>query len=113
MLDRVLKLIVVATLGLFLVQATTGALASVLVAAVKIAGTLLGFIVGIAFLLGLLIQCARFITGHGARGARDGAARERALRQRVRRPSQGVPPMVNRHEDIRDPDPAINDRSDG
>ena len=120
MLDRFLKLIVTLTLALFLVQAVIGvvvrALEGALSGILKALGTTGGFFsqllvaaVVLSFLIGLLIRGLQFLTARDPRAARERATRNRAMRQRVRRPAEGVPPLGDRNDQLRDPDPAINE----
>jgi hypothetical protein len=117
-LDRMLKLVIVLTLLLFLVQAATGVLSRGIEALFMGAASTLGhassFLAGLlfsavmlCFLIGFLVRFIRFLTMRDPRVARERASRDRAMRQRVRRPSEGVPPLATHREHMADPDPAI------
>ena len=120
MLDRLLKLTVVLTLALFLVQAVTGLLIRVVEGTLtQVAGAfgrtggavggVLFAVAGVAFLVGALVRGVRFLGNHDPKVARERAARDRAVRQRVRRPAEGVPPVESHAEVLEDPDPAIGE----
>ena len=120
MLDRLLTLIVTLTLLLFLVQAVIGVLAralasllTTLVASVAHTGSVLGSLIaaflGVCFLVGLAVRTVQFIANRDPRAARERESRDRAVRQRVRRPSEGVPPVESHAEVLDDPDPAIGE----
>ena len=120
MLDRLLKLIVVLTLALFLVQAVIGMLIRVVEGMLSqvagafgraggAVGSVLFALAGVAFVIGLLMRGIRFIGDRDPKVARERAARERAMRQRVRRPAEGVPPVNNQRAHLADPDPAVGD----
>lgn len=65
----------------------------------------------VPFALGLAVRLTRFLTNPGAHSAKERASRERAIRQRVRRPAEGVAPFTSGHEYLSDPDPAVNDEA--
>ena len=120
MLDRLLKLIVVLTLALFLVQAVIGLLVRVVEGALtQVAGAfgrtggavggVLFAIGGAAFVIGLLVRGIRFLGNRDPKLARERAARDRAVRQRVRRPAEDVPPVESHVEVVADPDPAVGE----
>lgn len=124
MLDRILKLIVTLTLLLFLIQAVIGVLVRVLEAALRgffgSLGTVGGFLgqavtaLAVAcFAIGLVVRGARFVANRDPRAASERASRDRAVRQRVRRPAEGVPPEESRAEVLDDPDPAIGEEERG
>ncbi|MEP7027095.1 MAG: hypothetical protein ABI960_00740 [Candidatus Eisenbacteria bacterium] len=114
MLDRVLKLIVVLTLLLFLVQSVIGVLCRILEAALGGVATTLGSgaaslviaIAAICFLAGAIGRGFHFIANRDPRMARERASRDRAMRQRPRRPAEGVSP-VGGNKFLDDPDPAV------
>jgi hypothetical protein len=119
-LDRLLKLIVTLTLLLFLVQAVIGVLAralvvllSTFVASVAHTGSVLGglfaALLAICLVVGLAVRTVQFIANRDPRAAREREARNRAVRQRVRRPAEGVPPVESHAEVLDDPDPAIGE----
>ena len=121
MFDRFLKLIIAGTLALFFVQAVIGVLARVLEAALHallttlgtvggFIGYALGVVVVVGFLMGLLVRAAQFFANRDPRAARERVTRDRAVRQRVRRPAEGVPPVENRADVRDDPDPAIGEQ---
>lgn len=120
MLDRFLKLIIVGTLVLFFVQAVIGVLARVLEAALQALLAMLGtvgsfisyvlrIVLVMGFLIGLLVRAGKFIANRDPRAARERETRGRAVRQRVRRPAEGVPPVESHAEVLEDPDPAIGE----
>ena len=105
MLDRALKLIVTLTLLLFLLQSVIGVLCQVAeaalrgaVSAIGHAGSFLGSLliaVAMASLFaGLVVRLIQFVATRNPHAARKRASRERAMRQRVRRPAEGVRPLV-------------------
>ena len=119
-LDRLLKLIVTLTLLLFLLQAVIGlavrslsALFAAFFSSVLRAGSVVGGILAatlaIAFTVGLFVRAAQFVADRDPRAARERESRDRAVRQRVRRPAEGVPPVESRAEVLEDPDPAIGE----
>jgi hypothetical protein len=119
-LDRLLKLIVTLTLLFFLLQAVIGVLVSVLNAALYCAvsalghagnflGNVLVVVVEVFFLVGLIVRGAQFVANRDPRAARERATHDRAVRQRVRRPTEGVPPVESHAEVLDDPDPAIGE----
>jgi hypothetical protein len=123
-LDRFLKLIVTLTLLLFLVQAAIGvaartlaALLTTLVSGVAHAGSILGGIVvavlAASFVAGLGVRTVQFIANRDPRAVRERENRDRAVRQRVRRPAEGVPPVESHAEVLDDPDPAIGEGERG
>jgi uncharacterized membrane protein YciS (DUF1049 family) len=123
-LDRLLKLIVTLTLLLFLVQAVIGvaaralaALLATFVSGVAHAGSILGGIVvalfAVSFVIGLAVRTVQFIANRDPRAARERETRDRAVRQRVRRPAEGVPPVESHAEVLDDPDPAIGEEERG
>lgn len=123
MLDRFLKLIVLLTLLLFLLQAVIGVLCRVLESALmgtastighaaSFLGTLLVVVAMAFFLVGLLVRGVQIISTRDPRVAREHASRERAMRQRVRRPAEGAPPMNSYREQLDDPDPAIGEEDE-
>ncbi len=119
MLDRFIKLIVVLTLLLFLFQAVIGVLAQSLEALLRGARSMMGSVGGfvgalviLTFIVGLLVRGAQFISTRDSRAARERATRDRTVRQRVRRPSEGVPPVESRMKIFEDPDPAIGEERD-
>ena len=120
MLDRFLKLMVTLTLLLFLVHAVIGvfargltALLATLGASVAHAGSVPGDLVvaflGVCFIVGLAVRTVQFIANRDPRTARERATRDRSVRQRVRRPAEGVPPVESHAEVLDDPDPAIGE----
>jgi len=120
MLDRLLKLIVVLTLALFLVQAVIGLLVRIfegmltqVAAAFGRTGGALGgalfAVAGVAFVVGVLVRGIRSLGNRDPKVARERAARDRAVRQRVRRPAEGVPPVASNAEVLADPDPAVGE----
>ncbi|MEO7867203.1 MAG: hypothetical protein ABIU54_06165 [Candidatus Eisenbacteria bacterium] len=120
MLDRLLKLIVTLTLLLFLLQAVVGVLARALSAlfsmlvssavhASSIMGGMLAAVLTVSFAVGLVVRGAQLIANRDPRAARERASRDHTVRQRVRRPSEGVPPVEGRAEVVNDPDPAIGE----
>jgi hypothetical protein len=120
MLDRVLKLIVTLTLLLFLAQAVVGlvirslgALIGGAISGAVRAGSLVGSViiavVALCFFVGVIVRAARFIGNRDPRTARERASRDRAVRQRVRRPAEGVLPVTSRQATGADPDPAIGE----
>lgn len=120
MLDRVLKLIVTLTLLLFLLQAVIGVFTRVIeaalagaVTAVGHAGSFLGSLVvtvaAVCFMAGIIVRFVQFVATRDPRAARERASRGRAMRQRVRRPAEGVPPLNHHREHLTDPDPAIGE----
>jgi len=122
--DRLLKTIIVGTLLLFLVQAVIGVLARVVEAALhgvlSTLGTVGGFLGQVmaalavfSFLIGLMVRGIQFLGNRDPRTARERASRDRAVRQRVRRPAEGVPPVNHRDDHLRDPDPAVNEDQEG
>ena len=119
MLDRVLKLIVVLTLLLFLMQSVIGVLCRVLEAALVGVATALGcgaasFLIAVAanfFLVGAIGRGFQFIANRDPRAARERASRDRAMRQRPRRPAEGVAP-VGGDKFLEDPDPAVGTDED-
>ena len=124
MLDRLLKLIVTLTLLLFLVQAGIGvfaralvALLATLISSVAHTGSVLGSLVvaflAVCFVVGLAVRTVQFIASRDPRAAREREARDRAVRQRVRRPAEGVPPVESHAEVLDDPDPAIGEEERG
>lgn len=124
MLGRLLKLIVTLTLLIFLVQAVIGvaaralaALLATIVSSVAHAGSILGGIVvallGVSFAVGLAVRTVQFIANRDPRAVREREARDRAVRQRVRRPAEGVPPVESHAEVLDDPDPAIGEEERG
>src|SRR5262245_40565552 len=124
MLGRILKLIVTLTLLLFLIQAVIGVLARVLesmlresLSAIGSVGGLLGHalveLLVACFATGLVVRGAQFIANRDPRVARERTARDRAVRQRVRRPAEGVPPVESRAEVLDDTDPAIGEEERG
>ncbi len=68
------------------------------------------FMVAVPFGVGLLV---RLVRATDPRIARERQARDRAVRQRVRRPAEGVPPVEGRAEVLDDPDPAIGGEERG
>ena len=60
------------------------------------------------FLTGLLVRSVQFIANRNPGSLRERATRERALRLRVRRPAEGVPPAGNRRDFPDDSDPALD-----
>jgi ABC-type uncharacterized transport system permease subunit len=119
-LDRLLKLIVTLTLLLFLVQAVIGvaaralaALLTTFVSSVAHAGSILSGIVVALLAVGLAVRTVQFIANRDPRAAREREARARAVRQRVRRPAEGVPPVESHAEVLDDPDPAIGEEERG
>ena len=124
MLDRLLKLIVTLTLLLFLMQAVIGVAARALgamlatfVSSVEDAGSIVGGIVvallAVSFVTGLAVRTVQFIANRDPRVARERETRDRAVRQRVRRPAEGVPRVESRVEVLDDPDPAIGEEERG
>ena len=124
MLDQALKLIVSMTLLLFLLQAVIGVLSRVLEAALTGAVSAIGHIgsffgsllvaVAMACLFaGLLARLVRFVTSRDPRAAQQRDSRERAMRQRVRRPTEGIPPHNIRHNHVADADPAVGEEDGG
>lgn len=120
MLDRLLKLIVTLTLLLFLLQAVVGVVARILsplltmlVAGVLHIGSVLGGILvaglALAFTVGLVVHVVQFVANRDPRAVREREARDRAVRQRVRRPAEGAPPVASGAEVLEDPDPAIGE----
>ena len=120
MLDRILKLIVTLTLLLFLIQTVIGVLARVVEAALRglltSVGSVSGFfghalfaLVVLFLLIGLLVRGVQFVANRDPRVARERATRDRSVRQRVRRPAEGVPPIESNAEVLDDPDPAIGE----
>lgn len=120
MLDRFLKVIIAGTLALFFVQAVIGVLARVVQAALRdllgvlgTVGGLIGYVLGavivVGFLIGLLVRATKFIANRDPRAARERETRDRAVRQRARRPAEGVPPAESHAEVLDDPDPAIGE----
>src|SRR5260370_10793203 len=101
MLDRGLKLIVTLTLLMFLMQTVMGVLTralavllAALVSSVADASSFFGGIVAavlaLAFVVGLFARVGQLIANRNPRLARERASRDRAVRQRVRRPAEGV-----------------------
>ncbi len=120
MLDRLLKVVVALTLLLFFVQAVIGvfaralaALLTTFISSVAHTGSVLGGLVvaflGVCFLLGLAVRTVQLIANRDPRAARERETRGRAVRQRVRRPAEGVPPVESHAEVLEDPDPAIGE----
>jgi len=123
-LDRLLKLIVMLTLLLFLVQAVIGvaarslaALLTTFVSSLAHTGSVLGGILlallAVSFAVGLAVRTLQFIANRDPRTARERETRARAVRQRVRRPAEGVPPVESHAEVLDDPDPAIGEEERG
>jgi hypothetical protein len=87
------------------------------VSAIGHAGSFLGGLlvaVGVVcFGAGLFVRFFQFVATRDPRAARDRASHERAMRQRVRRPAQGVPPVDGRREDLADADPAVGEDQEG
>jgi len=119
MLDRALALIVTSALLFFLLQAVVGLLVRLVEAALTplagAVGALGGIVGGLIALLGLaslavgiLVRGRQFITSRDPRAARERVARDRAVRQRVRRSAEDVP-VHHPERPEPDPDPAIND----
>lgn len=124
MLDRLLRLIVTLTLLLFLVQVVisvaaraVAALLATLISSGAHAGSILGGIlvalIAVSFAVGLAVRTVQFIANRDPRAARERETRDRALRQRVRRPAEGVPPVESHAEVPDDPDPAIGEEERG
>lgn len=120
MLDRVLKLIVTLTLLLFLMQAVIGVLSRVIEAALinavsvvghtgSFLGSLLVAVAMACFFAGLVVRFVQFVATGDPRVARERASREHAMRQRVRRPAEGVSPVNNQREHPADPDPGVGE----
>jgi predicted NBD/HSP70 family sugar kinase len=120
MLDRFLKLTVTLTLLLFLIQAVIGvfaralaALLATLVASVARTGSVVGglvvALVGVCSVVGLAVRAVQLIANREPRVVRERAARDRVVRQRARRPAEGVPPVESHAEVLNDPDPAIGE----
>lgn len=120
MLDRFLKLLVILTLLMFLLQAVIGVLGRVLEEALaSLVSTLMhgsSFLMGpvavvgaLCVFTGLIIRLSHFVISRDPRSAREQASRERAMRQRVRRPAEGVPPADDRRDELPDPDPAVGE----
>ncbi len=124
MLDRLLKLIVILTLLLFLLQALVGvvvrALSALLTTLVSgaihagaVVGSVLVAVLTVVFTVGLVVRVGQFFANRDPRAARERESRDRAVRQRVRRPAEGVPPVESRAEVLEDPDPAIGEEERG
>jgi hypothetical protein len=120
MLDRALKLIIALTLVLFLLQAVIGVfsrvIAAALMGAVSVAnhagsflGSLLVAVAIVCLFVGLAVRLVRFVASRDPSAARERVSRERAVRQRVRRPAEGVPPVNNHREELADSDPAVGE----
>jgi len=118
--DRALKLVLTLLLVLFLVHVVVGVAGRMLEAALMAvalvvgwAGSVFGGLLVVAslvcFTVGLLAQFVGFVTTRDPRAARDRGSRERAMRQRVRRPAEGVPPLRAYHDHQPDPDPAVDE----
>lgn len=123
MLDRVLKLIVTLTFALFFAQAVISVLAGLLASALgaigaRIAhafgpvGSLLLMLAVPCFALGLVVRAVQFIGARKSKSAGDRVTRERNLRQKVRRPAEGIPPHVAHAEERADSDPDVGDGDD-
>lgn len=63
----------------------------------------------VLFSVGLVVRGAQFVANLDPRRAKERATRDRAVRQRVRCPAEGVPPVESRAEMLEDPDLAIGD----
>ena len=118
--ERALKLILTLLLVLFLVhllvdvagrmlEAALMAVASVVRWAGSVFGGLLVAVLLVCFTVGLFAQFVRFVTTRDPRAARDRVSRERAMRQCVRRPAEGVPPLHAYRDHQPDPDPAVDE----
>ena len=124
MLDRLLKLIFTLTLLLFLMQAVIAVLARALTALLaplvssavrtgSVVGGLVAVLLAVCFVVGLAVRGVQFIGNRDPRALREGATRDRAVRHRVRRPAEGVPPVERQARVLDDPDPAIGEEERG
>jgi hypothetical protein len=119
MLERMLKLMLVLTLLFFLVQCVIGlffrVLGSFLTAFGAGVGAIGSIFTGLLALVGffcltagLFVRARRLVMNRDPRAARDRAARECAVRTRVRRSAEGAP-VHEPPPPAEDPDPAINE----